>query len=89
MLVGEGAGGTHSDDWRESLALYGVCILCGRGSREGRGGGMTSLFPVWKENRVCSDDEDRDGGIIHTDCLGAESGDEFSGSSDEEAGGKR
>ncbi len=23
---------------------------------------MTSLFPVWKENRVCSDDEDRDGG---------------------------
>jgi hypothetical protein len=50
LLVGEGAGGAHSDDWRESLALYGVCILCGRGSKEGRGGGMTSLFPVWKEN---------------------------------------
>ena len=68
LLVGEGAGGAHSDDWRESLALYGVCILCGTGSREGRGRGMSSLFPVWKENRVCSDDEDRDGGIINTDC---------------------
>ncbi len=27
---------------------------------------MSSLFPVWKENRVCSDDKDRDGGIINT-----------------------